>query len=172
MDDNIVENSSLLELAGRTADIYDDFTESVRNMGSKLNSGKRSSKLGSSVVNWVGGSHVRTERDILCDKFLEDIQKHLELFESCLLGASGREQAEACGIVADLMTEPRPPQSDSTTNLMKRAMIGQVIPFLKYVDRDELVRIRDRMDAAYTKRQLLPVEKDVRKELERLITAC
>lgn len=157
------------EIAGRLSYIYEEFTEAVRALGSKARGGRRSGKMAASMAHWVGGSHVTTDREQLCDKFLADVQSQLELLSLALEGASEAEAAEACGIAAEILTEPRPSKSDSTTDLMKRAMIGQVIPFLGYVRREELVRIKERLDQAYTRWQLLPVEKEVKKELDRLI---
>ena len=59
-----------LMLARQMEGIYTDFTEAIRSMGKKHG---RKSRLAGSVVHWLAGSHVRTERDVLCDKFLEDV---------------------------------------------------------------------------------------------------
>ena len=155
------------DIAGQLAGIYEDFTEAVQALGGKGK--KRSGKLVSSMAKWVGGSHVVTDREQLCQKFLADVQKQLELLMLSLEIATEEEAAEACGIAADILTAPRPSQSNSTTDLMKRAMIGQVMPFLKYVKREQLQAIRDRLDGAYTRWAILPVEKEVKKELDRLI---
>ncbi len=155
------------EIAGQLAGIYENFTEAVQSLGGKGK--KRSGKLVSSMAKWVGGSHVVTDREQLCQKFLADVQSQLELLNLALEVADEEEAAQACLIAADIMTEPRPSQSNSTTDLMKRAMIGQIMPFLKHVKREELIRIRERMDQAYSRWALLPVEKEIKKELERLI---
>ncbi|MCD8151917.1 MAG: hypothetical protein LUD71_02350 [Clostridiales bacterium] len=170
MEENKAADGTLLAEAEKIAEIYDEFTQSVRSIGKKADGSKHASgKMARSVVNWIGGSHVKTERDILCDKFLEDVQKQLEFLVTCLEGVPAEEAAGVCGVAADVITEPRPVKSDSTTDLMKRAMIGQVIPLLPYLRQDQLVSIRDRMDKAYTRWQLFPVEKDVKKAIERLI---
>ena len=155
------------EIAGGLAGIYEDFTESVQSLGGKGR--KRSGKFASSVMQWVGGSRAVSDREQLCNKFLADVQGQLERLTLALETADEAERTEACGIAAWILTEPRPAKSDSTTDLMKRAVIGQVIPFLEYVEKERLVQIRDRMGQAYTRWQLLPVEKDVKKELYWLI---
>ncbi len=155
-----------LEIAGRLAGIYEDFTEAVKALGGKGK--KRSGKFASSVMQWVGGRHAVSDREQLCEGFLADVQGQLELLTLALEGAGPEEQADACALAAETITCPRPARSDSTTDLMKRAMIGQITPFLSYMRQEDLRRILDRMDQAYTRWQLLPVEKEVKKELERL----
>ena len=156
-----------IEIAGHLAEIYEDFTESVQALGGKGR--RRSGKFASSVMQWVGGRHASSDREQLCNKFLADVQGQLELLTLAMEMADEEERAEACWIAAEIITAPRPAKSDSTTDLMKRAMIGQAVPFLKYVKKERLIQIRDRMRQAYTRWQLLPVEKDVKKELDRLI---
>lgn len=81
------------EIAGRLSGIYENFTESVQALGSKAKGGKRSSKMAGSMARWVGGSHVTTDRDQLCDRFLADVQSQLELLSLALDGADAEEAA-------------------------------------------------------------------------------
>ena len=61
------------DIAGQLAGIYEDFTEAVQALGGKGK--KRSGKLVSSMAKWVGGSHVVTDREQLCQKFLADVDR-------------------------------------------------------------------------------------------------
>ncbi len=172
MENNLTDNSGIIQAAEQISVIYDEFTASVRALGPKnKRNGRRvsSGKMGQEVAGWIGGSHLHTDRDVLCDKFLEDVQKQLEFLQTCFEGASPEDIKKASSIVAEVMTQPVPPQSDSTSNLMKRAMIGQVIPFLPNLDKVQLTDIQTRILGAYTRRQLFPVEKDVLRELDHLI---
>ena len=162
----MTEEITALSLAQEMEEIYHGFTDSVRSMGSRKN-GK--SRLGTSVVHWMAGSHVKTERDILCDQFLQDVQRHLQTFDYALEGISEEEAQAACEVLADIMTEPLPAQSNSTTVLMKRAMIGQLMPYLGRLSTEKLAQIKERMESSYRKSQRLPVEREVLKELERLL---
>ena len=44
-------------------EIYDHFTESVRDLGNKAKGHAGSKKLGNSFMHWIGGGHIRTDRD-------------------------------------------------------------------------------------------------------------
>lgn len=157
---------SLKEMAEQLAGIYEDFTSSVKALGAK--GSKRSGKFGSSMAHWVGGGHVTTDREGLCEKFLADVQGHLELFGIALEGVSEAEAAEAAGIAADIMLQPCPPRSDATTDLMKRAMVGQAKPLLPYLTREKLEELQERLKKAYGRWQRLPIEQEMIKEMERL----
>ena len=163
----MAEEITLLALARQLEEIYESFTESIRSMGRKNG---RKSRLAGSVVHWLAGSHVKTERDVLCEKFLNDVQKHLEVFGMAMEGAEEAEIREALEVVADVMTQPLDPSSNSTTVLMKRAMVGQLSPYLAYLSREKLEEIKDRMESAYKKSQRLPVEKTLLKEIDGLLS--
>ena len=62
-------SENLNENARKLVVIYDEFTESVKTLGSKAK-GRSSSKFGGSFAHWVGGEHVVTDRESLCEKFL------------------------------------------------------------------------------------------------------
>ena len=125
----------------RLREIYDHFTESVRDLGNKAKGHAGSKKLGNSFMHWIGGGHIRTDRDRLCEEFLEQVQGFLGEFDTGLQGLAPEEAAALCGQVADIMLDPIPPKSNATTDLMKRAMRSQFKPFLKMC-------IRDRISAA------------------------
>ena len=83
------EELALCGMAKQLEDIYREFTDSVKALGSKSKDGKRSrsTKMGSSIAHWVGGSHVTTDRETLCEKFLADVKGQLEML---LLGCRVR----------------------------------------------------------------------------------
>lgn len=162
---------SALELAGGLRDIYAEFTDSVRALGGKAKGKKYSGKMGESFAHWIGGAHVTTDREQLCQKFLRDVQERLELLSYALEGLDEESVARACGVAADVMMEPVPAKSDSTTDLMRRAMVGQILPFLPHLSAEKLTELKQQLDAAYTRWQRLPVEREVGKELTRLIDA-
>lgn len=157
---------TLKEMAEHLADIYEDFTSAVKALGAKGT--KRSGKFGSSMAHWVGGGHVTTDREGLCEKFLADVQGHLELFLLALEGEPEAEAAEAAGIAVDIMLQPCPPRSDATTDLMKRAMVGQAKPLLPFLTREKLVEMQERLKKTYSRWQRLPIEQEMIKEMERL----
>ena len=169
---NIVPSSdqiTALQIAQELEVIYEGFTEAVRSMGKKMNGKKSKSPLAQSALHWIAGDRIKTERDILSDKFLKDVQKQLELLDLALEGLPEEEVQEACCVAADILTETVPEKSNSTTSLMKRAMAGQVLPYLPRLPREKLEQIRQKMESAYKKSQRLPVEQEVLKEIGRLL---
>lgn len=157
---------SLKEMAEYLGKIYDDFIASVRALGAKKKDGKRSTKMGSSMAHWIGGGHVTTDREGLCEKFLADVQAHLELFQMALECAGKEEAAEAAAIAVDIMMEPCPPKSDSTTDLMRRAMIGQAKPLLPYLTPEKRQEKLELLKKSYSRWHRLPVEQEMIRELE------
>lgn len=162
------EKIALLEQAEKFRAIYEDFTKSVRELGNKAK-GRAGSKIGNSFAHWIGGGHIRTDRDRLCEEFLEHVQSQLELFQTCFEGASPEEVTQACNLVADVMLQPIPVESNSTTDLMKRAMRSQIKPLLPYLSRARLEQGMQQIQEGYRKRQLLPVEQELLREMERLL---
>ena len=163
-----LKDTALLEHAEKLRTIYEDFTQSVRGLGNKAK-GHAGSKFGNSFAHWIGGGHIRTDRDRICEEFLEQVQSHLEFLETCLEGATREEAAQVCGVVADVMLEPIPVRSNATTDLMKRAMRSQFKPFLKYLTKERLELGRRQIQEGYRTRELLPVEREILKEIDRLI---
>lgn len=163
-----LENTALLEQAEKLRTIYEDFTQSVKDLGNKAK-GHSGSKFGNSFAHWIGGGHIRTDRDRLCEEFLEHVQSHLEFLQTCLEGATPEEAAQVCGAVADVMLEPIPVRSNATTDLMKRAMRSQLRPLLKYLTKERLELGCQQIREGYRNRELLPVEREMLKEMERMI---
>lgn len=157
------------QIAQGLQDIYEGFTEAVRSMGSKKDGKKSKSPLAQSALHWIAGDRVKTERDILCDRFLQDVQKQLQLLDLALEGLPEAEVQEACAIAVDILTEPVPEQSNHTSALMKRAMAGQALPYLSRLSREKLEQIQQKIESAYKKSQRLPVEQEVLKEIRRLL---
>ncbi|MCF0230305.1 MAG: hypothetical protein HUJ76_11525 [Parasporobacterium sp.] len=154
-----------LDLALGIRKIYEGFEESIHALGGK----KKGRKMVGSLAHWVAGSHVRTERDVICDKFLEDVQSHLEMFDYSLEGLDENSVQEACGALIDICTEPVPADSNGTISLMKRAMISQVRKYLPMLSQEKLRQTGERLEKAYTKWQRLPVEKEVLQEIAGLL---
>ena len=80
--------ASAFQIARDLQGIYDGFTESIQSMGSKAKGKKGKSKLAESALHWIAGSRVKTERDVLCDKFLQDVQQQLQTLDYALEGLS------------------------------------------------------------------------------------
>ena len=163
------EEITAMDLAEGLDKIYADFTESVKAMGSKHGGKFGKSRFGANVVHWIAGSHVKTERDVKCDQFLQDVESQLQTFDYALEAASDEEASNACAVIADIMSRPAPADSNATTDLMKRAMIGHLGPYLPRLSQDKLREIKDRMEQAYSKSQRLPVEKEILKQIEALL---
>lgn len=161
-----VENAALMEQAQKLKTIYEDFTQSVRDLGNKAK-GHASSKFGNSFAHWIGGGHIRTDRDRICEEFLEQVQSHLEFLQTCLEGATPEEAAQVCGAVADVMLEPIPVRSNATTDLMKRAMRSQFKPMLKYLTKERLELALQQIQEGYRTRELLPVERELLKDIQK-----
>lgn len=151
-------------------EIYDHFTESVRDLGNKAKGHAGSKKLGNSFMHWIGGGHIRTDRDRLCEEFLEQVQGFLGEFDTGLQGLAPEEAAALCGQVADIMLDPIPSKSNATTDLMKRAMRSQFKPFLKYLTPEQLRTASEQIQEGYRLRDLLPVEREMVKEIEGILS--
>ena len=158
-----------LQIAQDLEGIYGDFTDAVKSMGRKINGKKTRSPLAQSALHWIAGDRIKTERDILSDKFLQDVQKQLQMLDLALEGLPEEEVQEACAVAADILTEPVPEKSNGTAALMKRAVAGQVLPYLPRLSRDKLEQLRQKIESAYRKSQRLPVEQQVLKEIDRLL---
>ena len=165
------EQAELVQCAETLREMYDEFTQSVQDLGNKAKGRSTAgNKMGNSFLHWVGGSHIRTDRDRLCEEFLEKVQAQLELIRTALEGAGAEETAEVWNAVADVMLEPSPGRSNATTDLMKRAMCSQFQPMLAFLTPEQLRGHYDRLKAAYRPRDLLPVEKELLREMERRLS--
>lgn len=162
------EEITALSIAGKLQEIYNEFTDSIRSMGGRKNGRRGRSRLGSSVLHWIAGSHVKTERDLLCDKFVQDVESCLQDFDYALEGVPEEEAQAACAAAADILVQAIPAGSNSTTDLMKRAMIGHVKPYLARLSQDKLAELLARVESSYPRRQRLPVEQEVLKEIKKL----
>lgn len=158
-----------MDLAEGMDKIYADFTESVKSMGSKHGSKFGKSRFGANVIHWIAGSHVRTERDAKCDQFLQDVESQLQTLDYVLEAASDEEAENACAALASIMSRPVPADSNATTDLMKRAMIGHLEPYLPRLSQSTLREIKERLELAYSKSHRLPVENEILKKIDALI---
>ncbi len=157
------------EEAGKLFEIYEKFTEKIQSLGSKTKKKKRSNKFGDSFAHWIGGTHVKTEREVLCEQFLEDVQAQLAVVQNIIDECEEAEATKICDEIAQIIMQPREESSDATTDLMKRAMIGQIEPFLEYVSTEKLTQLKTDMENAYGIRKMLPVEKNIYKTVKRMI---
>ena len=166
---NTDQMNNYAEETRKLCEIYDDFTKKVQSLGSKVKGRRRSSKFAGSFAHWIGGSHIKTEREVLCEQFLEDVQAQLEMIVNIVNECDDDKATKLCNEVAEILMEPRDASSDSTTDLMKRAMIGQVEPFLEFVSKEKLFELKENMEKAYGIRKMLPVEKNIYKAVKKLL---
>ena len=81
------EQAELVQCAETLREMYDEFTQSVQDLGNKAKGRSTAgNKMGNSFLHWIGGSHIRTDRDRLCEEFLEKVQAQLELIRTALEG--------------------------------------------------------------------------------------
>lgn len=165
MGELVNQEITALSMAEGVDEIYKKFCDAIEELGSKA-SGR---KLANSLKQWMVGSHVRTQRDVVCDDFIRDMEKHLELFDMALEGMNQADIREACTVLVDKVAQPQPANSNSTTCLMKRAMINMVIKYLPYLSKETIAELKDRMETAYKPWNRLPIEKDFIKETARLL---
>lgn len=156
-----------LNLAKEFEKIYEEFTQSVKALGAKNSGKKHSSKFGSSMVHWVAGNGAKTEREQLCEKFLSDVQKHMELFLLAVESDTPENSRQACEIAVDVIMQPVPAKSDATTDLMKRAMIGQARPLFPYLLKEKKEQLKEQLITSYSRWNRLPLEKEIIHELEK-----
>ena len=160
------DQADLMQCADALREMYEQFTKSVQDLGNKAK-GHSTNKMSNSFLHWVAGGHIRTDRDRLCEEFLEQVQNQLELTRTALEGAPAEAIAQVWNAVAEVMLEPIPGKSNSTTDLMKRAMCSQFQPMLAFLTPEQLRVHYDRLKTAYRPRDLLPVEKELLREMER-----
>ena len=98
------------------------------------------------------------------------MQGFLGEFDTRLQGLAPEEAAALCGQVADIMLDPIPSKSNATTDLMKRAMRSQFKPFLKYLTPEQLRTASEQIQEGYRLRDLLPVEREMVKEIEGMLS--
>jgi len=159
------EEITALSIAGGLEKIYEEFTDGVKAIGGKHGRGKMST----SVLHWITGGHVKTQRDVLCDKFLLDVKAQLQNFDYAVEGLDEKDAREAYDRIADIMSGPWPADSNSTTDLMKRAMISQLKPYIPRISREKLVQVKERLEKGYSRSRRFPVEKDIIKEIEKTL---
>lgn len=153
-----MNRDDLLRLADKLQESYDGFAEAVEKEESKRDVGSFFQKL-------VGGFGT-TRTDLLCDDFLEEVQKQMPVLQSALEDAEPADAAETCGVVADIMLRPVGDKLNSATGLMKRALVSQFLPLLPYLNRDKLEEVHARITGAYRKYDRLPVEEQLIRAME------
>ncbi len=158
-------DASLAALLEELRCIYQDFDQQMEDT-----KGRKAGGLGESVMKWIGSSHVTTAREQVCNSFAERLQNHLERFLPAVEAAEAADAAETCAAAADIMLTTVPARSNATDDLMKRAMAAQFKPFLPYLPQEKLTECLTRIKSAYG-RQLFPAEKELVREMERLLGA-
>ena len=147
---------------------YEEFVQSVQDLGNKAKGHTAgSNKMGGSFLRWIAGSHVSTPRDVLCEQFLEKVEGQLAQFSALLDEAEAGERSAACDALAELMLEVRPMKSNSTTDLMRRAMASRFTPYLPQLTTEALAKHTEAYKTGYRPRDLLPVEKTLLADLEK-----
>ena len=159
----------LEQLAHKVGETYAEFDQQVKDLGNKAKGRSGGSKMAGSFMRWIGGSHVTTPRDYLCEDLHNKVKSQLEFFDLALEGAPAEEQQRACAVLADVMLQSVPWKSNATTSLMRRAMVALFRPYLPYLTREKLAECYERFTQAYPRRQMLPVELELVKEMERLL---
>ena len=161
-----LENAALMEQVQKLKEMYDNFTKAVQDLGNKAK-GRASSKFGNTFAHWIAGGLIRTDREVLCEEFLEQVERHLEFLQTCLQEVPAEEASQVWGAVADVILEPIPTHSNATTDLMKRAMRSKLKIMLPYLTPERLELASQQLQEGYRKRELLPVERELLKEIDR-----
>lgn len=156
--DEQMNSDELLKLTNRLKESYNAFEEAVKKEESKRDVGSFFQKL-------MGGFGT-TRSDLLCDDFLEEVQRQMPRLQMALEAADPADAAEACAAVADTMLTPVGDELNSTTGLMKRAMVSLFLPLMPYLDRDKLKDFHARITGAYRKYDRLPVEEQLIRAME------
>lgn len=157
-------------LVSKIGECYGEFDQSVKDLGNKAKGRSGGSKMMGSFMRWIGGSHVSTPRDYLCEDLLNKVKSQLEFFDVAMEGAPEGEKQSACALLADIMLQPVPERSNATTSLMRRAMVSLFQPYLVYLTPEKLAQCHADFTAAYPRRQMLPVELELVKEMEHLLS--
>lgn len=156
--DEQTKRDGLWELVHKLKESYEEFAEAVEQEESKRDVGSFFQKL-------MGGFNT-TRTDLLCDDFLEEVQKQMPVLEKAMEEAEPADAAEACGAVADIMLCSNGEQINGSAVLMKRALVSQFLPLVPYLTDEKLEECHDRMIVSYRKCDLLPVEKQLIRTME------
>lgn len=164
----MAEQRSALELAEGLKDIYGRFLQALEEAYQKNQLKPFGSKVAAGAREWIGGSLIKTERQVLCMQFQKDVKEQLKQMENALETEEADRICETLGVAVEILTQPVDPRSNTTADLMRRAMIREAKPYLSRISEEKRKQIRIRLERAYTKKQWLPVEEEIIKELYRL----
>ena len=158
----------VVELVNGLHDIYDKFVADVDESIRKDQRRKFGNKVAKGAVQWIGGSFIKTEKGLLCDQFSQKTSEQLELIENEIADLDKAEQARISDQVADILTITVDVRSNTTVDLMRRAMIGNIIPWLERMSPKKLNEVKLKLERAYPRSSWLPVEQEVMQEIYRL----
>ncbi len=156
----------MLEMVKGVSALYADYTDKVRSLGAKGK--KRSGKGKDAFAHWIAGGFVTTDRERMSDEFYKELQGKLQLLLAAMEEKPGEEAAEAADELSRIMLEPKPKNSNATTDLMKRAVEAELMPFLSYMSKEALAKGAETLLKTYGKWQMLPNEKNLYKKMKEL----
>lgn len=156
------------ELAEGLRDIYAGFLQDLEEAYQKTQRKSFGGKVAVGAMQWIAGSYIKTERQLLCLQFQKEVKEYLAHLEQVLETEDEPDVSSALETVVDILTEPVDPRSNTTADLMRRAMILEAKPYLSRISASKRRQIRTRLERAYDRSQWLPVETEVMKELYRL----
>ena len=156
------------ELAEGLREIYSRFLQALEESFQKTQRKSFGSKVAAGAMEWIGGSHIKTERQMLCLQFQKEVKEQLARMDQALEMEDGESVSSALETAVDILTEPVDPRSNQTADLMRRAMILEAKPYLSRISEKKRWQVLIRLERTYTRNQWLPVEKEVMKELYNL----
>lgn len=156
------------ELAEELREIYARFLRDLEASYQKTQAKSFGKKVAAGAMQWVAGSYIKTERQMLCMQFQKDVKEQLARMEQALTGEDAEQQAAALEIAVDILTEPVNPRSAATADLMRRAMILEAKPYLSKIAKEKRRKIQVRFERAYPRKLWLPVEEEIMKEFYKL----
>ena len=156
------------ELAEELRDIYSWFLQALEEAYQKTQRKSFGNKVASGAMQWIAGSYIKNERQMLCLQFQQKLKEQLSQMERALETEDAEHVSCALEAAVDILTEPVDPKSNATADLMRRAVILEAKPFLSRISETARRRILVRLERAYHRTQWLPVEEEVIKELYRL----
>ena len=158
---------TLLDMVKGVSALYADYTDKVRSLGAKGK--KRSGKGKDAFAHWLAGGFVTTDRERMSDEFYEELQGKLSLLLTAMEESPEEERRVAADELSRIMLEPKPKNSNSTTDLMKRAVEAELIPFLPFMSKDALSEGAKTLLETYGKWQMLPREKELYQKIKELL---
>lgn len=157
---------TLMSIVDGIDDIYKNFENEMTN----LLANRKGRRAVLDLAHLFTGTHASTDKDVILDRFINDMNKHLEILDQALDGLDQESVSKACASVVLKTSQTVPANSNSIVDLMKRAMIRAAIKYLPNLSKDELIDAKNRVSKAYPKWNRLPVEKEFLKEIDKLLS--